>query len=81
MYAIILYNLEKPQMYIVVGYILSVILTIRAMLLQAALSASIGRSCTAAAAARWHTTSAIVAGRIEATGAAGSALCPEINLT
>lgn len=51
------------------------------MLLQAALRASIGRGCAAAAAARRHATSAIVAGRVETAGAAAGALCPEINLT
>jgi len=58
-----------------------VILTICAMLFQSALSASIGRSCAAAAATRWYATRAIVAGCIEGTGAAGGALGPEINLT
>lgn len=57
------------------------ILTIGAMLLQTALSASIGRSYAAAAAAWWYATSAISAGWVKAAGAAGGALCPEINLT
>jgi len=51
------------------------------MLLQAALGASVRRSCAAAASARWHAASAVVAGRVEAAGAAGGALRPEINLT
>lgn len=57
------------------------LLTVSAVLLQAALGASIRRRSPAAASSGWNAARTLVAGRIKTARAAVCRLCPKVHLT